>query len=84
MRCKHCGYDTALRNPSGYCDHLYYPEACEVCNAENIKRQRVEKAAPNLLKALKQARKVLHMVEWCADNTMEVVDRAIVEAEGGL
>lgn len=30
--CKHCGYPISLRNPSGYCDHLYYPEYCEVCN----------------------------------------------------
>jgi hypothetical protein len=30
-RCKHCGIDIAIRNLSGYCDHLYYPEACEVC-----------------------------------------------------
>jgi len=29
--CKHCGYDIAIRNPSGYCDHLYYPENCEIC-----------------------------------------------------
>ena len=30
--CKHCDEDIRLRNPSGYCDHLYYPENCKVCN----------------------------------------------------
>lgn len=29
--CKHCGEDTAIRNPSGYCDHLYYPDNCTTC-----------------------------------------------------
>jgi hypothetical protein len=29
--CKHCGKDLSIRNPTGYCDHLYYPENCEVC-----------------------------------------------------
>lgn len=29
--CKHCKMDIAVRNPSGYCDHLYYPENCDVC-----------------------------------------------------
>lgn len=26
--CKCCGMFIAVRNPSGYCDHLYYPENC--------------------------------------------------------
>jgi hypothetical protein len=29
--CPHCNELIALRNPSGFCDHLYYPENCEVC-----------------------------------------------------
>ena len=35
-KCKHCGYDTHIRNPSGYCDHLYYPEYCNVCRKNYI------------------------------------------------
>ena len=23
-----------IRNPSGYCDHLYYPDYCEVCRKQ--------------------------------------------------
>ena len=29
--CPHCFLDIALRNPSGYCDHLHYPESCKAC-----------------------------------------------------
>ncbi len=32
--CPHCGGDKNIRNPKGYCDHLYYPEYCRVCNGE--------------------------------------------------
>lgn len=24
--CKHCGGEIAIRNPSGVCDHLYWPD----------------------------------------------------------
>jgi hypothetical protein len=30
--CNHCGGDIAIRNPKGFCDHLYYPENCKVCS----------------------------------------------------
>lgn len=29
--CNHCHQPIEIRNPSGYCDHLYYPDCCEVC-----------------------------------------------------
>lgn len=32
--CHHCRMPISLRNPSGSCDHLYYPESCETCNGE--------------------------------------------------
>lgn len=32
-KCNHCGGDIAVRNPSGYCDHLHYPENCKVCSS---------------------------------------------------
>lgn len=35
--CLHCGGEIAIRNPTGLCDHLYYPENCDVCNINNIK-----------------------------------------------
>jgi len=39
--CKHCGRDIAIRNPKGYCDHLRYPEACEVCSThKNIEGEK--------------------------------------------
>lgn len=30
--CEHCGGPISKRNPSGYCDHLHYPEYCKVCS----------------------------------------------------
>lgn len=53
--CPHCGGDKALRNPSGFCDHLYYPENCAVCNKPNVDKKRLEAAAPDLLAAAKKA-----------------------------
>jgi len=38
--CIHCGMDTRQRNPSGYCDHLYYPETCQIC--QDILKQRIK------------------------------------------
>lgn len=35
--CKHCGGDLAIRNPKGFCDHLYYPEFCSVYNKNESK-----------------------------------------------
>jgi len=29
--CNHCKLQIAIRNPSGKCDHLYYPFNCKVC-----------------------------------------------------
>ncbi len=29
--CLRCGGSTVIRNPSGYCDHLDYPQQCDVC-----------------------------------------------------
>ena len=32
--CNHCGMDKKIRNPSGFCDHLHYPENCDICKEE--------------------------------------------------
>lgn len=31
--CMHCLQPLALANPSGYCSHIHYPEACAICAA---------------------------------------------------
>lgn len=33
--CSHCGEEIAIRNPSGYCDHLYYPDNCKTCQKKS-------------------------------------------------
>ena len=36
--CKHCGTDINIRNyPSGHCDHLHYPDYCNVCKKNENK-----------------------------------------------
>ena len=37
--CKHCKLPISRRNPSGLCDHLYYPESCKICE-ENDKNKK--------------------------------------------
>lgn len=32
--CPHCKGDIEIRNPTGFCDHLYYPDMCEICRGE--------------------------------------------------
>jgi len=34
-KCTHCGEDLKVRNKSGYCDHLYYPENCTICSKDH-------------------------------------------------
>jgi hypothetical protein len=36
--CDHCGGEIRIRNPKGFCDHLYYPDYCEICSTrEEVK-----------------------------------------------
>jgi len=39
--CLHCHMPIKIRNPSGYCDHLYYPENCPVC--QELNKEEAEK-----------------------------------------
>lgn len=36
-KCVHCKMGILVRNPSGFCDHLFYPENCKVCTAREMK-----------------------------------------------
>ena len=31
VACLHCNGDVEIRNPTGSCDHLYYPDCCKTC-----------------------------------------------------
>jgi len=68
-----CLLVTAKRDP------VVLPECWEMHKAN----ARLIATAPELLEACKEARKVLHMVEWCADKTLELVEEAIAKAENG-
>jgi len=37
-KCSLCGMDKNIRNPSGYCDHLYFPEMVSFRNTFNAIR----------------------------------------------
>lgn len=30
-KCEHCHMSLNVRNPSGFCDHLYFPDNCDIC-----------------------------------------------------
>jgi hypothetical protein len=34
--CGHCGGDISVRNPTGTCDHLQYPDNCDVCKESSL------------------------------------------------
>lgn len=40
--CPHCGGSFKIRNPKGYCDHLYYPENCRTCSLLDTSQEHAE------------------------------------------
>ena len=38
-KCKHCDGLINIRNPTGFCDHLYYPDNCVVCKIRCLKEK---------------------------------------------
>jgi len=47
--CQHCKGDIRIANPSGFCNHVYYPECCDICNGANLRRERIRNVALELL-----------------------------------
>lgn len=41
--CNHCGGLISIANPKGFCNHVYYPDNCDVCKKEKEKNQKKEK-----------------------------------------
>jgi hypothetical protein len=33
--CNHCGYPVSITNPSGFCNHVHYPDNCVTCKNSN-------------------------------------------------
>jgi hypothetical protein len=42
--CPHCHMPKNIRNPSGWCDHLQYPDNCDVCQTLQRERIRAQRA----------------------------------------
>lgn len=75
--CAHCNMDIEIRNPSGFCDHLYYPDSCGICELRNMsKEERIRRAAPELLEALKIAESQVRGFALIA------IKNALAKAEG--
>ena len=49
--CPHCKMEIAIRNPSGYCDHLYYPDSCKICEII-MKKDRQNKMPESVSEAI--------------------------------
>lgn len=64
--CTHCGEDKRIRNKSGYCDHLYYPDNCEVCKGEE---KGLYTISSKKFKTLNKARE--QMAKWEANNLLD-------------
>ena len=50
-QCVSCGEDTAIRNPTGKCDHLYYPENInknEQADIAEFKKELLYKMSPRM------------------------------------
>lgn len=49
--CKHCGGEIAIRNPTGKCDHLYWPDMltdeAKQANGFRLVTRQVWERAPN-------------------------------------
>lgn len=48
MICKHCECHIEIRNPTGWCDHLYYPDYCAVCQKMQETRGEVSKMSESV------------------------------------
>ena len=67
--CQHCKMEIEIRNPSGFCDHLYYPDMCEVC----------KKANPTELESLRLQVKELEEAIKLLTEEIELVKKAFRE-----
>jgi len=39
--CQHCGGDTQIANPTGTCNHIYYPDNCDVCSRREAQEKQM-------------------------------------------
>jgi hypothetical protein len=65
-KCPHCKMDIAKRNPSGFCDHLYYPDNCEECSSK-VERKMTKRFEDYKNKKFKVTKPEVEMLNDLAD-----------------
>ena len=82
--CRHCGGPIAIRNPTGKCDHLYYPESCKICkNWDNPKKAKKEITCDKCgivrsdkkgwITAIGAVNRTKYTIHLCPEHAMELV-----------
>jgi hypothetical protein len=68
--CKHCHMSLAIRNPSGYCDHLKYPSHCDHCNttADIFSKPQLKEESPK--------EDETPQADWVKENTNKASEEA--------
>ena len=92
--CSHCKMPIRIRNPSGFCDHLYYPESCEICKKADGKIREMRKgeveeiaqiigSSSGATQALKQAEKMKNPVFIRGKDSIWVIEAEEPKSEKG-
>jgi hypothetical protein len=71
--CPHCHGPIHIRNPSGICDHLYYPEYCKICEkleANGGRKTMEQEQVPKLITNYDELAEELHKFYRAAVQTM--------------
>lgn len=48
--CNHCKGELTIRNPKGFCDHLYFPDNCKECQKRAIEKVKPKKSKKKVKK----------------------------------
>jgi len=65
--CEHCKMDKSLRNPSGFCDHLQWPDYCETC-------QKANQGGEKDLEICPKCDKVKYIAKYCECEANECIN----------
>lgn len=77
-KCKYCGGDKAIRNPTGNCDHLYYPDNVNKFLAH---KDKVRELIGELVGSASMCWKPYPKGVFWSDKASELVDKALKEID---